>query len=93
MNIEEIKKISEMITDESIIQFKSGQTIKGAIEVSTIIMNCCENYNEGYLEGRNNVLAAFAGAMILGGTIGVVSVILSKKIIKKLNSKKEQIEK
>lgn len=91
MNIEEIKKISELITDESMLQFKGGATVKGAIEVSTVIMKCCEEYNEGYLEGKNNVIAAFAGAIILGGAIGVTSIILAKKLSKKLNSKKEQI--
>ena len=89
MNLEEIKKISELITDESMIQFKDGKTINGATEVTTIIMQCCEEYNKGYLEGRNNVVAAFVGASILGGIIGVGSIILAKKFSKKLNSKCE----
>lgn len=89
MNIEEIKKISESLTDESMLQFKGGTTVKGAIEVSTVIMNCCEEYNKGYLEGRNNIVAAFAGAMILGGTIGVTSIIIANRLIKKLNSNKQ----
>ena len=93
MNIEEIKKISESLTDESMLQFKGGTTVKGAIEVSTVIMDCCENYNKGYLEGRNNVVAAFAGAMILGGTIGMTSIILANKIIKKINSKNKTDQK
>ena len=92
MNIKEINKISEMLTDESMIQFKNGPTIKGAVEVSTVIMHCCEEYNDGYLEGRKIMKAAITGVMILGGTIGIVSVISTKKIIKKLNSKKEQSE-
>lgn len=89
MDIKAINEISEMITDESMIQFKNGKTIKGAVEVSTIIMNCCENYNKGYLEGRNNNIVAFAGAMILGGIISTSSIIISKKVINKLNSKKQ----
>ena len=92
MNIEAIKEISELLTDESVLQFKGGTTVKGAVEVSTVIMHCCEQYNEGYLEGRNNVVAAFAGAMVLGGAIGLTSVILGRKLIKKLNSKKETQE-
>lgn len=83
MDIQTIKEMSELITDESMIQFKNGKTIKGAIEISTIIMNCCENYNKGYLEGRNNVLAAFVGAAFLGGAIGIMSVITTKKLVKK----------
>ena len=55
-------------------------------------MHCCEEYNDGYLEGRKIMKAAITGVMILGGTIGIVSVISTKKIIKKLNSKKEQSE-
>ena len=92
MDIETIKEISELLTDESMLQFKGGTTVKGAVEVSTVIMNCCEEYNKGYLEGRNNVVAAFSGAMILGGAIGVTSIILAKKLNGKLKSKKEQPE-
>ena len=92
MNIEAIKEISESLTDESILQFKGGTTVKGAVEVSTVIMNCCEEYNKGYLEGRNIAVAAFAGAMVLGGAIGLTSVILGKKLIRKINSKKETQE-
>ena len=92
MDIEEIKNISELLTDESMLQFKGGATVKGAVEVSKVIMNCCEEYNKGYLEGRNIAVAAFAGAMIIGGTIGVTSVMLANKLSKKLKSKKEQSE-
>ena len=92
MNIEAIKEISELLTDESMLQFKGGTTVKGAVEVSTVIMHCCEQYNEGYLESRNITIAAFAGAMILGGAIGLSSVMLGRKLIKKLNSKKETQE-
>ena len=92
MNIEEIKKISESLTEESMLQFKDGLTVKGAIEVSTVIMNCCEEYNNGYLEGRNKMVAAFVGTMILGGAIGGMSVIIAKKTIKKLNSNKQSKE-
>ena len=75
------------------LQFKDGTTVKGGIEVSTVILNCCEEYNKGYLEGRNNIVAAFAGAMILGGTIGMTSIILANKIIKKINSKNKTDQK
>ena len=41
---------------------------------------------------KNYGVVAFAGAMILGGTIGLTSVMLGRKLIKKLNSKKETQE-
>ena len=93
-NIEAIQRISEYITDESMIQFKDGKTIKGATEVTTLIMQCCEEHNKGYLEGLNLSLnRKFIGAMLIGGAIGISSVLITQSYLKRksqtINQKQE----
>ena len=88
---EDWKIVSEFFTDESKLVFKDGTIMEGAEEVGKHLLRCCEEYNKGYLEGKSKV-ALFYGAMVLGGAIGVVSVISARKLIKKLNSKKETQE-
>lgn len=88
MNIQEIKRMSEHIADDSIIKFKDGTTVKGAMGVSAIIIQCCEDYNNGYLEGMNDRNEVFTKNINLGFIVGIGAFLTTLHLIKKRNSKK-----
>jgi hypothetical protein len=76
MDIEQLKEVSDLLTDESTIQFKNGKTIKGAKEVSVIILKCCEQYNEGYIEEIKEKFSKIGIGVLIGVGISLSSIVL-----------------
>lgn len=73
--------IEYLITDESQICFANGEKVTGAKDVSEVILKCCEQYNTGYMGGRNVILytGIFIGGLVAGTAIGVSQLINHKK--------------
>ena len=82
--------IERFFTDDTVLVFTNGNTVKGAKEVSNAIMGCCRAYTAGYMKATAPIILV-TGAVIGGVTtiivVGVRNEIKDKKIQNYVKSK------
>ena len=81
-----MKEISSLLTEDSVINFATGETIKGSEEVADFILKMCESYTDGYMKGAVTRLGVGValGVAITGGILVLGQIIKSKRESKKL---------
>jgi len=74
-------EISNLLSEDSVIQFVDGKQIKGSKEVAAVILRCCREYNHGYVNAlMSNITKGFViGAVLAGTGIIIYEVMKSKK--------------
>ena len=77
--------IEEFFTDETTLVFTDGNIVKGAKEVSGVIMNCCRAYTAGYMKAVSPYILV-AGAVIGAGTVTVVVAVQNEIKDKKIQN-------
>ena len=70
-NIIDLKNgIKQFLTDDSLIKFCDGKTVKGSEDVSNFIANACDSYLKGFLEGKNIQFKKGLTQGIIAGVLG-----------------------
>lgn len=69
-----------LLTDESTICLTNGEKITGTKDVSKLLLECCEEYNAGYIRGMKIIIfAGIMGGLVTGSIIGMNKIIKRKK--------------
>lgn len=79
-----------IFTDDTVLVFVNGDTVKGAKEVGNVIVGCCRAYTAGYMKVTTPIIlvtGAVLGAGITTIVVGVRNEIKDKKIQNYVKSK------
>jgi len=84
-----MNEITKHFTEDSMLEFTYGEQIKGAEDVSEVIMSYCRDYNKGYMNKLKEltVIGACGTLVIIGTGLGI------KYIIKHIKKSKKEISK
>lgn len=86
-----MNKISSLLTETSMLEFTNGEQVKGANEVSEIILHCCREYNSAYnyTKKKQFVTEVLSGLVIVGVGLGINYIVKHIKKSKKIEIKEE----
>ena len=83
-----MNNISKLLTEDSMLGFTNGDQIKGAEEVSEVILNCCREYNKAYNDTKKQLFVNDVRSGLVTVGIFVVVGLGVNYIIKRIKKSK-----
>lgn len=79
-----MKGFEQFLSDESVLVAANGETLKGAKNVGSAIVSCCERYNQEYMRVFTRAFVKHLGLGVGIGLVGIIAIeIMDRRKLKK----------